>query len=554
MRARVKLQSSLNCGATRSGVAQLGIIGFSGPVLAEGVVVIVMVFVIVLGLGCSAPAAMAPPDAGWDAGAPVPDPCGNQCDGSVCSLKRCMPAPCAAAEANHTSLVGCTFYAYEAENVTSDADRTSSVLVTNPGNDTATVVLEVPVRSASGALDWLVLTGTPIGRVSSRRLSLSGRAVGGAGMFPSAGFRVSSDRPVTVALVESDDRTQGEVSSSGGTMLWPLQSIGRHYRVMTYPQQETQAIGATPGSHGGAGRLAVVATQPGTHVTVALSGQAIAVSTGLTTLGGPIVLDDGDVLQILSDAEGGDLSGTEIEADGRVAVFSGNVSTTYGTTASGINSPDMTLEQMPPIRAWSTTYVAAEVPPQANTCDSVLGASGASVWRIVATETDTRVNFTAPSGVTGLPSSTITMAPGDVRMMVVAGGSFTIKATKPVLVTQGIDCEPTLSLAISSTFLRDYRFATLPHFDQVAAVVRRGTDDVALDGVVLDRSLFRSAGEEYEVALLPLPKCPAAEGACTHRLQGNFGLTLRGMDVFGSWAFTVPTASRCIDPIDSCID
>jgi hypothetical protein len=548
MNVRVKLQSNLNCGATPSGVAQLGI-GFAGSISASFAVVVV-----VLALGCAAPAAMVSRDAGSDVGAPVPGPCGDPCDGSVCSIGRCVSAPCATVEATHTSLVGCTFYAYEAENVTSDVDHTSSVLVTNPGNDTATVVLEVPVRSTSGGLQWLVLSGTPIGRVSSRRLSLSGRAVGGAGMFPGAGFRVSSDRPVTVALVESDDRTQGEVSSSGGTMLWPLQSIGRHYRVMAYPQQETQAIGATAGGLGGAGRLAVVATQPGTRVTVALSGHAIAVATGLTTLGGPIVLDEGDVLQILSDAEGGDLSGTEIEADGRVAVFSGNVTTTYGTTAPGINSPDMTLEQMPPIRAWSTTYVAAEVPPQANTCDSVLGATGASVWRIVATEADTRVNFTAPSGVTGLPSSTITLERGDVRTMVVAGGSFTIKATKPVLVTQGIDCEPTLSLAISTDFLRDHRFATLPNFDQVAAVVRRATDDVALDGVVLDRTLFRSAGEEYEVALLPLPKCPAAAGACTHRLQGRFGLTLRGMDVFGSWALTVPPARGCTDPIDSCID
>jgi hypothetical protein len=533
--------SAVKCGATRRpGVAQ------PGTVFAA----------LLVGIGCSGSAAMAPQDAGSETGSIAPDPCEGRCRApNVCSLKRCVSSACADAEGDHTSTVGCTFYAYEAENVASDADRTSSVLVTNSGNDTATVVLEVPVRSPNGALEWLVLSGTPIDRVSSRRLTLSGLAVRGAGMFPAAGIRVSSDRPVTVALVESDDRTQGEVSSSGGTMVWPLQSIGKHYRVMTYPQQETQSVGATAGSYGGAGRLAVVATEPGTRVTVALSAHAMAVATGLTTLGGPIVLDEGDVLQILSDAEGGDLSGTEIEADGRVAVFSGNISTSYGTTAAGINSPDMVHEQMPPMRAWSTTYIAAEVPPQANTCDSVLGASGASVWRIVAGEPETRVNFMAPSGVTGLPSSTITMEPGDVRTMVVAGGSFTIKANKPVLVTQGIDCEPTLSLGISSNFLRDYRFATLPNFDQVVAVVRKLGENVALDGVVLDRSLFRPAGEEFEVALLPLPRCPAAEGTCTHRLSGRFGVTLRGMDVLGSWALTVPTSMGCADPLDqTCID
>jgi hypothetical protein len=240
-----------------------------------------------------------------------------------------------------------------------------------------------------------------------------------------------------------------------------------------------------------------------------------------------------------------------------VAVFSGNVTTTYGTTADGINSPDMVHEQMPPMRLWSTTYVAASAPAQADTCDSVLGATGASLWRIVAAEADTRVDFTAPAGVLGLPASTMQMdKPGDVRGMVVAGGSFIVNANKPVLLTQGIDCEPTLSLAISvDRFLSDLRFATLPNFDQVAVVARKTGSDVALDGVLLAASLFKPAGKEYEVALVPLPSCPGAEGVCTHRLQGKFGVTLRGMDVLGSWALTVPTSGGCADPSDSsCVE
>ena len=41
--------------------------------------------------------------------------------------------------------------------------------------------------------------------------------------------------------------------------------------------------------------------------------------------------------------------------------------------------------------------------------------------------------------------------------------------------TQGIDCEPSLSLAISADkSLDDLTFAVLPFFDQVAAVARRG--------------------------------------------------------------------------------
>ena len=478
--------------------------------------------------------------------------CTRTCDAhEVCSRGRCTSNACADAELDIKSVVGCLFYAVEAENVDSDSDRAASVLITNPGNDTAKVVLQFPVRSDKGEREWLVLSGTSIPRVSSRRLSLSGRAVRETGVFPTAGVRVSSDRPVTVALVQSDDRNPGEVASSGGTQLWPFQSIGPHYRVMTYPQRETLGVGATSGSRGGAGRLVVVATEAQTHVTVTPADGATAVSTGLTTLGGEIVLDDGDVLHIRSDGDGADLSGSEIRADRPIAVFSGNVTTTYGATAAGINSPDMTIEQMPPIRAWSTTYVAAALPPQADTCDPLLGTAGASIWRIVAAEDGTRVDFTGPSGVVGLPASTIMLDAGAVWPMVVSGGSFTVKANKPVLATQGIDCEPTLSLGVSAdALLEDLLFATLANFEHVAAVVRPEGDEVTLDGSPLGDSLFRPAGNGFEVASVPLPRCPGAEGACTHRLQGKFGVSLRGMDVLASWALTFPAWATCADPSD----
>jgi hypothetical protein len=542
-----------NCGATPSrDVAQ--------PEAPSHTALIALSIFVISGCSGSGPGTVVPiPDAGSDGNTMSPaSSCKKPCHPpAVCSRGRCTSGACAEAETDFYSVVGCQFYAFEAENVDSDADRTSSVLITNPGNDTANVVLQFPVRSDQGITTWLDLSGTPIPRLSSRRLSLSGRAVRETGLFETAGVRVVSDRPVTVALVESDDRNPGEVASSGGTQLWPFQAIGPHYRVMTYPQRETLGVGATLGSRGGAGRLVVVATEAGTHVTVTLVDGATAVSTGLTTLGGQIVLDDGDVLHIRSDADGADLSGSEIRADRPVAVFSGNVSTTYGATAAGINSPDMTIEQMPPIRAWSTTYVAAALPPQANTCDPVLGRAGASVWRVMAAEAGTRVEFTGPSGIVGLPASAITMDAGEVWPMVVSGGSFIIKANKPVLATQGIDCEPTLSLAISADrFLKDVVFATLPNFDQVAAVVRSSAaDHITLDGSLLDDNLFQPAGNELEVAVVPLPSCPGAEGACTHRLQGKFGVSLRGMDVLGSWALTVPAWARCADLTDgACVD
>ena len=98
--------------------------------------------------------------------------------------------------------------------------------------------------------------------------------------------------------------------------------------------------------------------------------------------------------------------------------------------------------------------------------------------------------------------------------------------------TQGIDCEPSLSLAISADkSLDDLTFAVLPFFDQVAAVARKGKNVVTLDGVVIPDSMFTPAGGGFEVARVPLPDCAPSLQVCTHRLHGLHGMTMRGMDI-----------------------
>ena len=57
---------------------------------------------------------------------------------------------------------------------------------------------------------------------------------------------------------------------------------------------------------------------------------------------------------------------------------------------------------------------------------------------------------------------------------------FVVEATNwPVLMTQGIDCEPSLSLAISADqLLEDVTFSVLPGFDQMVAIVREQDEPV----------------------------------------------------------------------------
>jgi len=471
----------------------------------------------------------------------------------ACSDGRCLSPACAGVETAKDTFAGCLFYTAEADNVDSDAALATSFLVSNPSPSRASVELQQPGSGGS----WSRIQEATINPGEAARLSIGGLQVELSGVRSMVGLRIRSDQPVTVVQIESDDSDETALSS-GGTMLLPVHALGKHYRVMSYEQAETPALEATAGAARGVGRLLIVGTQPGTSITFRTSRTSWAVTAGVLPTLEPlrsindIVLNDGDVFQAWSGDNDDDLSGSEIIASLPVAVFSGNKSTTYSRSAPGVHSPDMAHEQLPPIPHWSLKYVAAGLPPQAATCDTLFDQPGASLWRLLAANDGTRISFTGPGP--GPSPEGFTLNAGEVRQME-AVGDFVVNATGPLLMTQGLDCEPSLSLAISADRLyTDVTFAVLPHFDQMIAIARTPGNRIVLDGSRIDDARFTPAGGGFEVARVSLPPCPASAGVCPHRLQGRFGMTLRGMDVLASYALTVPAWSGCIDPLDpTCV-
>jgi len=464
----------------------------------------------------------------------------------MCSLGRCTSSACATVEGDKNGFTGCVFYTVEVNNVASDANAATSFLVTNPGGETADVKLE-----RLGGKTWTSAGTATIGAGEAARLSIASLQIEKSGGPWDGGLRLTATQPVTVAQIQSDDGNH-DALSSGGTMLLPVQVLGRRHLVMAYPQKQTAAIAATPESTGGAGRLIVVGTQAGTEVILRVSANASAVVAGSLPSLEPgeeydhFFLGEGEVFQVWSGGDDQDLSGTEIKTSQPVAVFSGNITTTYGLTGVDVQSPDMVHEQMPPTTQWSFKYVAAALPPQANTCDTLLGQPGASLWRIMAANDDTELKFISPDPSRPVHADT-TMKAGEV-IEVMAGVDFVVEATNwPVLMTQGIDCEPSLSLAISADKLmdgEDVTFSVLPAFDQMVAIARPQNEPVWLDRELIDDGWF-PAGGGYEVARVLLPTCPPSKLLCTHRLQGRFGMTLRGMDVLASYALTAPSWKGC---------
>jgi hypothetical protein len=480
--------------------------------------------------------------------------------GQVCSFGRCTSSACAMVEVTPNSAIGCLFYTLQADNVTADEAAATTFLVTGQGPDPVNVELD-QMLSSGGAAAWTATAAASIaGGGASVRLSISAAQVTATGINPAAALRISSDRPVTVAEIESDDVVL-PATSSGGTMLLPLQALGTDHRVAAYPQQTSPDVQAAAGSRGGAARVMVVGTRADTQVTLSpvasVSGApdgGQAPDAGAST----ITLGDGDVFQIYTGAEGEDLTGMQISATKPVAVFSGNISTSYGSQEVGINSADMAHEQMPPVPAWSTSYVAAALTPQQSIdCTSFFGADGGSIWRVVAARDGTQVTLSGPAG-NALPPP-FTLNTGESKTIITAG-SFEVDAKYPVLVTQGIDCEPSLSLAIAvggAQLYKDLSFAVPPGFDLLLGIVRHAGVEVDLDGADVGNSPFTPVSVDYEVAAVPLPACAPTDGSgvCTHRLQSKLGIgmSVRGMDVRSSYVLTVPVLVRCDPTTGSCL-
>ncbi len=344
---------------------------------------------------------------------------------------------------------------------------------------------------------------------SAGRLQVTGLEVTNPGINPLGAVRVSSDRPISVAEIESDDGSQAATSSSG-TVVLPLQWLGSRYRAVMYPQEATYdvqpAVGARRRCAGDRRR------DPARHPDQLQARGEYSGDPGPGQLVPPlaagepleVTLNDGDVFRIYTNAADEDLTGN------LVTVLSGAPWRCSGVTST---SDDRMLAASTP-RIWRTNrcrrcgagaaLVAAPLAPQSSIgCTSFFadgqGVSGGSM-AAVAGEDDTRVDFSpSPEHVWLRAGQSVTR---------VSSAPFTVTATRPVLVTQGMHCEPSLSLAISAdpnALLTNVSFAALPVFDQLVAIVRQSGASPASGRPAVSDSMFQPIDSHFEFAELPSP-------------------------------------------------
>ncbi len=251
-------------------------------------------------------------------------------------------------------------------------------------------------------------------------------------------YRLRSTRPVTV--YQYNPLTVS--FSNDASLLLPTNTWTGNYLVAAWPTINK----LVPGIY------AVTARHDNTTVTLqpSATGKSVKPGAGVAEDGsGVVILDEGDVLQVLSVATG-DLTGTIVAADKPVQVIGG-----HKCTFVPLSTPacDHLEESMFPIETLAREYVI--VPPVQVPDDT---AEKGQIVRIIASEANTTLTFTPEQ-----PVAKLLFNAGDFVELPPTIARFVVSADKKILVAQymvGQDggygtSDPAMLLAVSPQQWRD---------------------------------------------------------------------------------------------------
>ena len=419
------------------------------------------------------------------------------------------PAPCLDPPKSNT---GCEFFAAPLANTLLDRNTFSfAVVLHNTGTTSAAVTvagggLQAPLLAS-------VLPGTPL----TVTLPWVGALQTSATVLQAgAAYRITSSLPIAAWQfnpLQSDVAGIG-AGTSDASLLLPVAALTGNYRVAAWPSWQSFA-----------GIFAVVGTQDTTQVTVSPSATIVA-GGGLSTAGGTVTLNRGDVLQVSMPpgaalAYGQDPSGSSIFATRPIAVFGGHDATAI---PAAVGYADHLEEQLPPVE----TLGADMLVPQLLTQD---GSVRRQYVKIVGTQPATQLQYDPPA-----PGRPTALGTGQTAIFE-ATASFRLSATAPILVTRfmegggqfGDGGDPSMGLIVPTSQFRElYDFHAPIAFpvNRITVVAPSGTK-VLLDGAVIPSAAFTAVGSSgYGVADLALSNT----GSGAHRVVSAVPV---GVHVYG---------------------
>lgn len=394
-------------------------------------------------------------------------------------------------------------------------------------------------------------------------VSLSGRGYA---------FEIATDTPVSAYAILPYGGAPSFLPSA--TLLLPATSWGTNYFAVgphdfpdpMQPMQPGKVWGLLVGSNDATTvKVApAVALPAGTGVDMAPAG----VTTTYT-------LARGEILQWL----GADITGTVVEADKPVGLFTGNTYLHIPSATSMGGGHDAAHQQIPHVGALGSEYVA----PSATSRLTTMGPESIP-YRILGVVDGTTLSYD-PAPPAGAPA---TLTAGQV-VQFESMERFTVRSQDDdhpfaltqymsgTLLTGGVrlDCQdpvysmPTpmpfpfpipimningcgdeewVNVLPPRQFLKRYVFFTDPTYSTTALTVTRVKDDTGLHPVTIgclgEVQGWQPVGAEgkFEVAYVDLRRAGVAVGTCTEsrhvaESDGAFGITVWGLDWFASYAY-----------------
>jgi hypothetical protein len=283
----------------------------------------------------------------------------------------------------------------------------------------------------------------------------------------------------------------------------PVNVLGTKYRAMCYAWLQNDLLA----------QVAIIATEDGTRVTINPSARTQKGKPAKTPF--EIQLNKGDVYQVIPRYDPNtksDLTGTLIEADKPIAVFSGH-NCAY-VPDPRVKACNLLVEQLPAINAWGRQFFVG-----------TLAGRSSSVIRVLATDDSTHV-FENNKLVATLRAGEFYENKNQTQHTMVT-------SDRPVLVAQyskgfdnGDDVGDPMMIVVAPTeqFLSGYRFATpvrgsWHHYINLI-VPTHSLDALRLDGQPVDKRHFKPFG----LSLYSIAQIEVSFG--THVITGSesFGL------------------------------
>lgn len=547
----------------------------------------------------------------------------ERCDvaaGEVCWDAQCRDSCEVAAE--RRSNVGCEYWGADLDNAseTLGLDATIQqfgIVVSNVGKSPARVTIEIDDAPPGEPADVHVIEeatidpgdlevfddlprrevdGTPPGATNwwCQPGAIGHECLTTDSALSRAAFRIVSDRPVIAYQYQPLDNA--EVFSNDASLLLPATALGNGYTVMGWPQTIADTDDRnTDANENLRAFLTLVGTRPDTHVTVTLAtdtvgGGAVPAHHAGETF--EATLDPFDVLNLETGDFLADFTGTVVESDGPVVVFSGSEASDvpyFDTLASRQCCADHLEEQLPPRDTLGRAFFATPMPSRTRAVVAA-GARVAQVdepefFRILAVDPGVTTVWV---GIEGMEDDPITLDQNQ-QVTLEATTDFAIVSDQRIALGQFVASQDVVGIPYKApggdpAFVhvppveqyRDrYVFLTpsLYSFDFMVVVAPRGTE-LALDGEPLpdDCTVSYADGQlhaddaptDFVVYRCPLsapiveepadeigdwPVYPGVQNDGVHDLVASqpVGLLVYGFDTYVSYGLAGGTELRTLE-------